>query len=90
LKKIKKIIIILLPINVQKLSNKKKHSSCCARSRENASFIYVTERPSLTAQDDHRQPFAPSLEYFYPDDIIKAKEGDSDDCCTKILPGRMA
>lgn len=38
-----------------------------------------TERPSLTAQDDHRQPFAPVLEYFHPDDIIKAKEGDSDD-----------
>ena len=44
----------------------------------------------MTAQDDHRQPFASALEYFHPDDIIKEKEGDSDDCCTKILPGRMA
>ena len=48
-----------------------------------------TERPSLTAQDDHRQPFAPALEYFHPDDIIKAKEGDSDDCRTKICERRL-
>lgn len=39
----------------------------------------------LTAQDDHRQTFEPALEYFHTDDIIKAKEGDSDDGSTKIL-----